>query len=248
YLNLVPFGNGAYGVQSASRVYFGIDAAQLNWQQAALLAGLVQSTSSLNPYTNPQGALDRRNLVLDTMIENLPDLAGELRAAREQPLGILPQPTPLPQGCIAAGDRAFFCDYALEYLAKAGISKEEVARKGYLIKTTLDPKVQESVKQAINAVASPTLDSVASVMSVIRPGKQSHRVLAIADNRGYGLKLEAGQTVQPQPYTLVGDGAGSIFKIFTSAAALDMGMGINAMLDVPPFFQGKGLGDSNTPG
>ena len=248
YLNLVPFGNGAYGVQSASRVYFGIDAAQLNWQQAALLAGLVQSTSSLNPYTNPQGALDRRNLVLDTMIENLPDLAGELRAAREQPLGILPQPTPLPQGCIAAGDRAFFCDYALEYLAKAGISKEEVARKGYLIKTTLDPKVQDSVKQAINSVASPTLDSVASVMSVIRPGKQSHRVLAIADNRGYGLKLEDGQTVQPQPYTLVGDGAGSIFKIFTSAAALDMGMGINAMLDVPPFFQGKGLGDSNTPG
>ena len=85
-------------------------------------------------------------------------------------------------------------------------------------------------------------------MSVIRPGKQSHDVLAIADNRGYGLKLEAGQTVQPQPYTLVGDGAGSIFKIFTSAAALDMGMGINAMLDVPPFFQGTGLGDSSTPG
>ena len=97
YLNLVPFGNGAYGVQSASRVYFGIDAAQLNWQQAALLAGLVQSTSALNPYTNPQGALDRRNLVLDTMIGNLPDLADQLRAAKEQPLGILPKPTPLPR-------------------------------------------------------------------------------------------------------------------------------------------------------
>jgi membrane peptidoglycan carboxypeptidase len=248
YLNLVPFGNGAYGVQDAARTYFGVNAADLNWQQAALLAGLVQSTSALNPYTNPQGALDRRNLVLDSMIENLPDLADDLRTAKEQPLGILSKPGSLPQGCIAAGDRAFFCDYALEYLARAGISEQDVARNGYLIKTTLDPTVQKSVKQAINAVASPTLDSVASVMSVIRPGKDAHRVLAMGDNRGYGLKLDAGQTVQPQPFSLVGDGAGSIFKIFTSAAALDMGMGINAMLDVPPFFQGKGLGNSDTPG
>jgi membrane peptidoglycan carboxypeptidase len=83
---------------------------------------------------------------------------------------------------------------------------------------------------------------------VIRPGKDAHRVVAMGDNRGYGLKLEAGQTVQPQPFTLAGDGAGSIFKIFTSAAALDMGMGINAMLDVPPLFQGAGLGESKTPG
>ena len=248
YLNLVPFGNGAYGVQDAARTYFGVNAADLNWQQAALLAGLVQSTTALNPYTNPQGALERRNLVLDSMIENLPDLADDLRAAREEPLGILPKPGSLPQGCIAAGDRAFFCDYALEYLARAGISEQDVARNGYLIRTTLDPVVQRSVKQAINSVASPTLDSVASVMSVIRPGKDAHRVLAMGDNRGYGLKLDAGQTVQPQPFTLVGDGAGSIFKIFTSAAALDMGMGINAMLDVPPFFQGKDLGNSDTPG
>jgi len=248
YLNLVPFGNGAYGIQDAAKTYFGVDAAILNWQQAALLAGLVQSTTALNPYTNPQGALERRNLVLDTMIENLPEFADDLGAAREQPLGILPQPNSLPQGCIAAGDRAFFCDYALEYLAKAGISKEDVARNGYIIKTTLDPKVQTDVKKAIDTVAPPTLDSVASVMSVIRPGKDSHKVIAMGDNRGYGLKLEAGQTVQPQPYTQVGDGAGSIYKIFTSAAALEMGMGINAMLDVPPFFQGTGLGESNTPG
>src|SRR5690242_19834212 len=50
YLNLVSFGNNAFGIQDAAQTYFGIDASQLNWQQAALLAGLVQSTSSLNPY------------------------------------------------------------------------------------------------------------------------------------------------------------------------------------------------------
>src|SRR6478735_9433918 len=110
YLNLVSFGNGAYGIQDAAQTYFGINASDLNWQQSALLAGLVQSTSTLDPYTNPDGALARRNLVLDTMIENLPEHADELRAAKEQPLGILPQPNELPRGCIAAGDRAFFCD------------------------------------------------------------------------------------------------------------------------------------------
>src|SRR5512144_1208161 len=89
YLNLVFFGNGAFGVQDAAQTYFGVDASQLNWEQAALLAGLVQSTSTLNPYTNPDGALARRNLVLDTMIDNLPEHADELRAAKEQPLGIL---------------------------------------------------------------------------------------------------------------------------------------------------------------
>ena len=120
YLNLVSFGNNAFGVQDAAQTYFGINASDLNWQQAALLAGLVQSTSTLNPYTNPDGALARRNLVLDTMIENLPNEADALRAAKAEPLGILPQPNELPRGCIAAGDRAFFCDYVQAYLSRAG--------------------------------------------------------------------------------------------------------------------------------
>jgi membrane peptidoglycan carboxypeptidase len=248
YLNLVSFGNNAFGVQDAAQTYFGIDASALNWQQAALLAGMVQSTSTLNPYTNPDGALERRNLVLDTMIDNIPQEADALRAAKEQPLGILPQPQELPRGCIAAGDRAFFCDYALDYLARAGISKEQVARGGYLIKTTLDPDVQAPVKSAIDGIASPDIQGIASVMSVVRPGKDSHPVLAMASNRTYGLNIDAGETMQPQPFSLVGDGAGSTFKIFTTAAALDMGMGINAQLDVPGQFQAKGLGSSDTPG
>ena len=248
YLNLVSFGNGAYGVQDAAKTYFGVDARQLTWPQAALLAGLVQSTSALNPYTNPDGALARRNLVLDTLITNLPDRADELRAAKAQPLGVLPTPSPLPQGCIGAGDRAFFCEYALQYLTQAGITRDMLARNGYLIRTTLDPKVQASVKSAVDTVAKPTQDGVASVMSVVKPGRDAHRILAMADNRSYGLDLRAGQTVQPQPFSLVGDGGGSVFKIFTTAAALEMGMGINAQLDVPKEFEGTGLGSSNTPG
>jgi membrane peptidoglycan carboxypeptidase len=248
YLNLVSFGNGSFGIQDAAQTYFGIDASELNWQQAAMLAGMVQSTTALDPYTNPDGALQRRNLVLDTMIDNFPDQADALRAAKGEPLGVLPVPQQLPRGCIAAGNRAFFCDYALEYLARAGVSKDQVARGGYLIKTTLDPHVQDSVKQAIDGIASPGIDGVADVMSVIKPGKDSHRVLAMASNRTYGLNLDAGETMQPQPFSLVGDGAGSIFKIFTTAAALEMGMGINASLDVPGRFEAKGMGSGGAKG
>lgn len=248
YLNLVSFGNNSFGVQDAAQTYFGINASDLNWQQAALLAGMVQSTSTLNPYTNPDGALARRNVVLDTMIENLPGEAEALRAAKAEPLGVLPQPNELPRGCIAAGDRAFFCDYVQEYLSRAGISKEQVATGGYLIRTTLDPEVQAPVKAAIDKYASPNLAGISSVMSVIKPGKDAHKVLAMASNRKYGLDLEAGETMRPQPFSLVGDGAGSIFKIFTTAAALDMGMGINAQLDVPPRFQAKGLGSGGAKG
>jgi len=248
YLNLVSFGNGAFGVQDAAQTYFGIDASQLNWQQAALLAGMVQSTSALNPYTNPEGALERRNVVLDTMIDNVPQEADALRAAKQEPLGVLPQPNELPRGCIAAGDRAFFCDYVLDYLARAGISKEQVAKGGYLIKTTLDPDIQNSVKSSITNFAAPDIDGVASVMSVIKPGKDSHPIVAMASNRTYGLNSDAGETMQPQPFSLVGDGAGSIFKVFTTSAALEMGMGINAQLDAPGRFEAKGLGSGGAKG
>jgi membrane peptidoglycan carboxypeptidase len=248
YLNLVSFGNNSFGVQDAAQTYFGINAADLNWQQAALLAGMVQSTSTLNPYTNPDGALTRRNLVLDTMIDNLPQEEDALRAAKATPLGILAQPNEVPRGCIAAGDRAFFCDYVQEYLSRAGINKEQVARGGYLIKTTLDPDVQTPVKTAIDRFASPTLAGISSVMSVIFPGKDSHHVVAMASNRKYGLDLSAGETMRPQPFSLVGDGAGSVFKIFTTAAALDMGMGISATLEAPARFQAKGLGSGGAKG
>ena len=88
----------------------------------------------------------------------------------------------------------------------------------------------------------------ASVMNVILPGKTSHPVIAMASNRTYGLNTDAGETVQPQPFSLVGDGAGSIFKIFTAAAALDLGLGINANLDVPGRFNAKGLGEGGAKG
>ncbi|MEV0250075.1 penicillin-binding protein [Nocardia sp. NPDC050712] len=248
YLNLVPFGNSSYGIQDAAKTYFGVDAAELKVPQAAMLAGMVQSSSKLNPYTNTNGVLERRNTVLDTMIQNIPSRAEEFRKAKLEPLGVLPEPKGLPRGCIAANDRGFFCDYAVQYLANAGISRDQIDKGGYLIKTTLDPAVQDSVKRSINETANPNLDDIAQVMSVVAPGQDSHPVVAMASSRTYGLNRDANETMQPQPYSLVGDGAGSVFKLFTTAAAMEKGMGINAQLDVPGRFDAKGMGNGGARG
>lgn len=140
-----------------------------------MLAGMVQSSSALNPYTNPEGVFERRNVVLDTLVVNVPDRAAEIRALKETPLGVLPKPNNLPRGCIAAGDRGFFCDYALQYLQTAGLSREQLEKGGYLIRTTLDPAVQGSVKAAVSTYADPKLPDIASVMNVVQPGQDQHR-------------------------------------------------------------------------
>ncbi|WP_089244710.1 penicillin-binding protein [Rhodococcoides kyotonense] len=248
YLNLVPFGNASFGIQDAAQTYFGIDASQLDAKQSAMLAGMVQSSSALNPYTNEQGVTERRNIVLDTMIQNIPERADEFRAAKSEPLGVLPTPNSLPRGCIAAGDRGFFCDYALQYLANAGISREQIDKGGYLIRTTLDPQVQESTKAALVSNTSPKVDDVATVMNVVEPGQDAHRILAMGSSRTYGLDADADETVQAQPYSLVGHGAGSIFKVFTTAAAMERGLGTSAVLQVPRRAEVRGLGDGGARG
>ena len=108
--------------------------------------------------------------------------------------------------------------------------------------------MQADAKKSVDSFAAPDADGIASVMNIVLPGKTRHPVIAMVSNRTYGLDSATGQTVQPQPFSLVGDGAGSIFKIFTTAAALDLGLGINANLDVPGRFEAKGLGKAGRRG
>lgn len=242
YLNLVPFGNYAYGVEAAARTYFGKSAKDLNVRESAMLAGMVQSSEFLNPYTNEQAVIDRRNLVLQAMVSTgaITQAIADEEAA--QPLGVLETPQTLANGCIGAGDRGFFCDYALSYLEERGISTDELARGGYVIETTLDPAVQDSAKAAVNEMTPPDTAGVAEVMNVLEPSPTSRKVLAMVSSRSYGLNLENNETILPQPYSMVGNGAGSIFKVFTAAAAIKGGYGIKDQLDVPRRYEAEGLG------
>ncbi|WP_035105972.1 transglycosylase domain-containing protein [Corynebacterium camporealensis] len=242
YLNLVPFGNHAYGVEAAARTYFGHSAADLTVPQSALLAGIVQSSEYLNPYTNPEGATERRNLVLQAMADNgyLDQAAAD--GFKQEGLGVLDSPALLPDGCIGANDRGFFCDYVLEYLSEKGLDAEELSRGGYTIHTTLDPQVQDASLQAVQSRTSPDAAGVAEVMSVVKPSRTDRDVLAMVSSREYGLDLDANETLLPQPYSLVGNGAGSVFKAFTAAAALDAGYGVESELDVPERYEAEGLG------
>lgn len=248
YLNIVPFGNGAFGIENAARTYFDVSAKDLNIPQSALLAGLVQQTSGLNPYTNPDGAMARRNDVLRAMADTGAITQAQANDAIATDLGVLPEPNRLPQGCIAAGDRGFFCDYVIDYLATHGLDRTKLSRGGYTVKTTLDPVVQDNAQRGLREQASPTAGGVAEVMSIVEPGADSRRVLAMASSRVYGLDAEAMQTVQPQPFTPVGNGAGSIFKIFAATAAVEKGMGIDTSLPVPRRYEASGLGDGGAAG
>mgnify|MGYP003734038463 FL=1 len=242
YLNLVPFGNHAYGIEAAAQTYFGVTAAELTVPQSAMLAGMVQSSEALNPYTNTEGVTSRRNTVLQSMVGNGYLSQADADAYAAEPLGVLESPATLPNGCIAAGDRGFFCDYALTYLESKGVEKERLMEGGYTITTTLDPQVQDAARAAVSRNVDPMTTGVAEVMNVVEPGTESRDILAMTSSRNYGLDLDAGETMLPQPSSMVGNGAGSVFKVFTAAAAIDQGMGLETVLDVPRRYEAQGLG------
>src|SRR5215470_9007649 len=186
YLNIVNFGNRAYGVAAGASTYFGTTADKLTIAQAAMLAGIVKSTTSYDPLRKPEEALKRRNLVIDAMTEIgsiTPDAAA---AAKAEPLGVLNPLNAPPNGCVGAGPAAgFFCSYVINYLARVGITEEQLKRGGYTIKTTMDADATAAAKKAAEGEVPKTTDGIANVMAIVAPGGQKHRVTALVANRDY---------------------------------------------------------------
>src|SRR5262249_20023320 len=108
---------------------------------------------------------------------------------------------------------------------------------GYTIKTSFDAG---ATKQALDAVVHQVpkdTRGIANVLALVKPGKNKHQVTALVANRDYGVDASKGQTSHGLPSHISNMfGSGSTYKIFTSASALEKGMGINNKIDTPPLY------------
>lgn len=141
YLNLIYFGKGAYGIETASRMYFGKSVKDLTIAEAALLAGIPKSPSRYSPFNNMEESLKRKNLVIDLMVKYgfISQQEGE-KAKAEKLVFAQPSSRSYPH--------RFFMDMVLEEAAEIlGVSEETLMTQGYRIYTTLDRKLQSYVEE-----------------------------------------------------------------------------------------------------
>ncbi|MET9442046.1 transglycosylase domain-containing protein [Streptomyces sp. NPDC006610] len=230
YLNITFFGQQAYGVEAAAQRYFSKPAKDLNLQESALLAGIVQSPSRYDPVNDEAEAVKRRNTVLERMAEVGHISRAQADEAKEQPLGLnVSQPK---NGCITAVKGAgFFCDYVRAvFLGDPvfGKTKEDRAKiwnqGGLTIRTTLDPQAQESVQASVKDHVNQN-DDVATAATIVEPG--TGKILAMGQSRPYGFGKNETQ-INLSVDQKLGGGAGyqpgSTFKPIVAAAAIEGGM------------------------
>src|SRR6195952_206570 len=214
YLNTIYFGRGAYGIEAASQVYFGIPAKRLSAEQGAVLAGLIRAPSELDPRLDPDGADARFHEVLDTMVSQ--GWLDSDRAARAKLPNTLAQKTDGANVPKTPQDAHVREEVKRELIA-AGISEDEITRGGLQITTTLDPKMQQAATDAVDNVLGGAPADLQTAVVAVQPG--SGDVLA-----WYG-----GKKVGKDPATGYGDSVdnvtnpvqpGSSLKPIALAAAL----------------------------
>lgn len=230
YLNITFFGQQAYGVEAASQRYFSKHAKDLSLDEAALLAGIVQSPSRYDPLTNRDEATRRRNTVLQRMadLKHITQRQADEAAARPIHLEV----SRPKNGCITAVDGAgFFCDYVREVLLNdKAFGKTRKARSkrwnqgGLTIRTTLDPQTQKAIQASVSNHVYDD-DPVASAATIVEPG--TGKILGMGQSRPYGFGKNQTQ-INLSVDRSMGGGAGyqpgSTFKPVIAAAALEQGV------------------------
>ena len=218
YLNIAPFGPITYGVEAASQRYFSKSASELNYLEAALLAGLVQSPVQYDPLTHPEAAQERRDTVLATMLDQGVITQEEYDEGVATTVDSMLHPTVSSEGCSGAeSSKAYFCDYVLSQFLEdptfgaTRIERERLLKtQGITIRTTLDSAKQDAAYASLtNAI--PVGDASGLNDALVSLDPRTGKVLAMAQNTTYGI--ESGQTMSN--YSADGNlQVGSTFKVF----------------------------------
>jgi membrane peptidoglycan carboxypeptidase len=257
YLNHAYFGHRAYGIFAAAEIFFSKLPKDLNLTESALLAGLVKAPTGYDPASHDQqAATDRRNWVIDRMVELGYLSARAAAAAKDEPIKLKLSEPPNDCASVSSGhnDWGFFCDLFRQWWITQDTFGEDpleretrLRRGGYRVVTSLDPKIQASAQRHVTAkerIGSPFAHGAVAV----EPG--TGLVKAMAVNRIYSLDQSGnGRHTDPQstelsnyPNTvnpLLGGGdvsgyqAGSTFKWFVLLAALEAGLPLSTKIDAP---------------
>jgi penicillin-binding protein 1A len=211
YLNTVPYGTvdgrTAIGVEAAAVTFFDKHAKDLDLDESALLAGLTQAPSEYNPFRNPEAAVERRNEVLKSMLANGYITDAEYHDSAGQPLE-------LKRGHRYERRREpYFFDYVQEQLIERyGVGV--VRRGGLRIHTTIDPKMQDEARAAINQYYAD-------------PSGPSSAIVAIDPSNGKIRAMASSGTYRDSKFNIAAQGhrqPGSSFKTFVLTAAILKGI------------------------
>ncbi|MDD5017756.1 MAG: PBP1A family penicillin-binding protein [Eubacteriales bacterium] len=202
YLNYIPFGNGAYGIEAAAKVYFGTTTDSLTIAQAALLAGVIKAPTYYAPHIDMEKSIERRNLVLSLMFEQGYISEKDLEEAQSEAV-VLNEKTEYEYG--------FFIDLVLSEAEDILlVDSEELLSSGYKIYTSLDQNLQNEVEALFedsknfpeNApdgelcqAALCILDSETSEIRAIVGGRSYETRRGL--NRAVDMKRQPGSTIKP---------------------------------------------------
>lgn len=184
YLNQIYFGHGAYGIETASQMFFGKSVTELTLGEAALLAGVPKAPSNYSPYTNLDKALERRKVVLKLMEEQQYITADERMMAEREEVRL----KELPQ---RSGFAQAYLDYIIkEAERKYGFTEAELYRGGYKIYTYMERQAQEALEAvfADDAYFPPSVDDQKMESAMVILDHKTGGIVAMAGGREYVAK------------------------------------------------------------
>ncbi len=202
YLNTINFGSGAYGIEKASEIYFGINAGELDLPQAALLAGLVRAPEIYSPFNDMEKAKLRRDLVLQLMYEQELIDTTEYLDALAAPI-ILNESSIADVGQYSSRIAPYFIDYVKLNLYNQEFTDYDVFKGGLRIYTTLDIDLQEKAEDAFKKVFP---EDIGPSYSLVSTDPENGYIYAMVGGKDYNIsKFNIAVQGKRQP--------GSVFKV-----------------------------------